>query len=59
MKKRSAPVTRTTTETDIALTFTIDGSGQYAIDTPVAFLTHMLELFTRHGMFDLHLESHR
>ena len=57
MKKRSAPVTRTTTETDIALTLTIDGSGQYAIDTPVAFLTHMLELFSRHGMFDLTLKA--
>ena len=57
MKKRSAPVTRTTTETDIALTFTIDGSGQYAIDTPVPFLTHMLELFSRHGMFDLTIKA--
>jgi imidazoleglycerol-phosphate dehydratase len=57
MKKRSAPVTRTTTETDITLTFTIDGSGQYAIDTPVPFLTHMLELFTRHGMFDCTLKA--
>ena len=57
MKKRSAPVTRTTTETDIALTLTIDGSGQYAIDTPVPFLTHMLELFSRHGMFDLTIKA--
>ncbi len=57
MKKRSAPVTRTTTETDIALTLTIDGSGQYAINTPVPFLTHMLELFSRHGMFDLTIKA--
>jgi len=57
MKKRSAPVTRKTTETDIALTLTIDGSGQYAIDTPVPFLTHMLELFSRHGMFDLTIKA--
>jgi len=57
MKKRSAPVTRTTTETDIALTFSIDGTGQYEIDTPVPFLTHMLELFTRHGMFDFTVKA--
>jgi len=57
MNKRSAPVTRTTTETDITLSLTIDGTGQYAIDTPVPFLTHMLELFTRHGMFDLTLKA--
>jgi imidazoleglycerol-phosphate dehydratase len=57
MKKRSAPVTRKTTETDIALTLTIDGSGQYEISTPVPFLTHMLELFSRHGMFDLELKA--
>jgi imidazoleglycerol-phosphate dehydratase len=57
MEKRSAPVTRTTTETDITLTLTIDGSGQYAIDTPVPFLTHMLELFSRHGMFDLTIKA--
>lgn len=57
MNKRSAPVTRTTTETDIALDFTVDGTGRYEIDTPVAFLTHMLELFARHGMFDLTLKA--
>ena len=57
MDKRSAPVTRTTTETDIELTLTIDGSGQYEINTPVPFLTHMLELFSRHGMFDLDLKA--
>ena len=57
MKKRSAPVSRKTTETDIALTLTIDGSGQYEVNTPVPFLTHMLELFSRHGMFDLELNA--
>jgi len=57
MEKRTAPVTRTTSETDIALSLTVDGTGEYAIDTPVPFLTHMLELFARHGMFDLSLKA--
>ena len=50
---RSAEVTRTTKETDITLALVIDGSGKYAVETGVPFLNHMLELFTKHGFFDL------
>lgn len=50
---REASIERTTSETDIALTLTIDGSGQAVIDTSVGFLDHMLTLFARHGLFDL------
>ncbi len=57
MEKRTAPVTRTTSETDIQLTLTVDGTGRYSVDTPVPFLTHMLELFARHGMFDLTIRA--
>jgi imidazoleglycerol-phosphate dehydratase len=50
---RSAEVTRRTKETDISLTLAIDGAGRYEVETGVPFLNHMLELFTRHGFFDL------
>lgn len=44
---------RKTSETDIKLTLDLDGGGSYDIDTGVGFLDHMLELFARHGRFDL------
>lgn len=44
---------RTTTETDIKLSFEIDGHGTTNIQTGVGFLDHMLTLFTKHGLFDL------
>jgi imidazoleglycerol-phosphate dehydratase len=46
-------VHRTTKETDIAVTVTVDGEGKYEVETGVPFLNHMLELFARHGFFDL------
>lgn len=52
---RKAEVTRNTTETKIHLQLTIDGTGQQSIKTGVGFLDHMLELFVRHGRFDLTL----
>ena len=48
-------VKRKTTETKIALTLTIDGQGAYSVSTGIRFFDHMLELFTRHGGFDLTL----
>jgi imidazoleglycerol-phosphate dehydratase len=53
MTKRSAKVARTTTETDIALTLQLDGTGQTTLNTGVPFLEHMLDLFAKHGHFDL------
>jgi len=50
---RSAVVGRKTTETDIQLSFAIDGGGRYAVETGIPFLDHMLELFSKHGFFDL------
>jgi imidazoleglycerol-phosphate dehydratase len=54
---RTAAVTRTTKETSIRLRLALDGRGQAAIDTGVPFLDHMLELFARHGLFDLTVEA--
>ena len=55
--KRSATFDRRTTETQIKGRFVIDGHGQYAIRTGIRFFDHMLELFTRHGGFDLTLTA--
>lgn len=50
---RSVTVERNTKETQIAIELNLDGTGQYQINTPVGFLNHMLELFAKHGAFDL------
>ena len=52
---RRGTVKRDTTETQIALTLTVDGQGTYKVSTGIRFFDHMLELFTRHGGFDLDL----
>jgi imidazoleglycerol-phosphate dehydratase len=57
MKARSAKVHRRTTETDIRARLNLDGRGRYAVSTGIRFLDHMLELFTRHGGFDLDLRA--
>jgi imidazoleglycerol-phosphate dehydratase len=57
MKPRRAYLERKTAETNIRLRLNLDGRGRYAISTGVRFLDHMLELFTRHGGFDLNLQA--
>lgn len=52
---RKATVKRHTNETDIQLVLVIDGRGTYQVATGVRFFDHMLELFARHGGFDLQL----
>ncbi|WP_237691055.1 imidazoleglycerol-phosphate dehydratase HisB [Paenibacillus caui] len=56
-KSRVAKVSRTTNETDIQLEFGIDGTGQSVLETDVPFLNHMLDLFTKHGQFDLTVKA--
>ncbi|HUY94125.1 MAG TPA: imidazoleglycerol-phosphate dehydratase HisB [Terracidiphilus sp.] len=53
--KRSARMERNTSETRIAIALTIEGSGQFRVSTGIRFFDHMLELFARHGAFDLDL----
>jgi imidazoleglycerol-phosphate dehydratase len=55
--KRGAAFDRRTTETQIKGRLTIDGQGRYKISTGIRFFDHMLELFTRHGGFDLTLAA--
>lgn len=54
---RRAVIDRRTTETQIALTIGLDGKGQYAVSTGIRFLDHMLELFARHGGFNLTVKA--
>ncbi|MGX4199843.1 imidazoleglycerol-phosphate dehydratase HisB [Bacillus sp. JK74] len=54
---RKAERARTTNETDIKLAFEIDGEGKADISTDVPFMTHMLDLFTKHGQFDLTVDA--
>jgi imidazoleglycerol-phosphate dehydratase len=54
---RKARLHRITSETDIALSLTVEGQGRYEISTGIRFLDHMLELFARHGAFDLKLKA--
>jgi imidazoleglycerol-phosphate dehydratase len=50
---RRGVIDRQTTETSIVLTLGLDGQGRYQVSTGIRFLDHMLELFARHGGFDL------
>jgi hypothetical protein len=56
---RKATVERKTKETEVAVEIAIDGSGKSNISTSVPFLDHMLELFARHGLFDLSTSGQR
>src|ERR671933_723758 len=56
MLTRAAEVRRTTKETDVRVSLVLDGSGAAQVSTGVAFLDQMLELFARHGLFDLEVE---
>jgi imidazoleglycerol-phosphate dehydratase len=57
MKRRSARIRRDTKETRIQGALTIEGSGTYNISTGIRFFDHMLELFAKHGGFDLKLKA--
>lgn len=54
---RKTIISRKTGETDISISLNIDGNGKRIIDTPVGFLNHMLDLFGKHGLFDLNIKA--
>ncbi len=51
--ERKAEIKRKTKETDISLALNLDGTGKYSVECPIGFLSHMLDSFCRHGLFDL------
>ena len=53
MLERVSKLTRKTKETDITLSFSVDGTGKSSINTGIGFFNHMLEGFAKHGFFDL------
>ena len=54
---RRAVIDRRTTETSIAMKIDLDGKGKYQVSTGIRFLDHMLELFARHGAFNLTIRA--
>ena len=54
-KTRQSQVSRNTSETDITMKFCIDGTGKAEISTGIGFFDHMLNSFTKHGLFDMNL----
>jgi imidazoleglycerol-phosphate dehydratase len=57
MSTRAAKADRKTTETQIALSVNLDGSGKASLATGIPFLDHMLEQVARHGMLDLDIQA--
>ncbi len=57
MSERSSIITRKTRETDIEISFEIEGTGRYEIETGIPFFNHMLESFSKHGLFDLTIKA--
>ena len=56
LQTRGAEIRRQTKETDVRVALRLDGGGQARINTGIPFLDHMLELFAKHGLFDLEVE---
>jgi imidazoleglycerol-phosphate dehydratase len=54
---RKASITRETKETKVSISLNLDGQGKSAIKTPLKFLNHMLDSFTKHSGFDLKIRA--
>lgn len=57
MSQRTSRIDRNTAETQIQIELGLDGTGRHSISTPLPFFSHMLEAFSRHGMFDLSIAA--
>ena len=57
MDKRTATLKRTTKETDIEISFDIDGAGEANVGSGIGFFDHMLILFAKHGLFSLSVKA--
>jgi imidazoleglycerol-phosphate dehydratase len=56
-KKRASKLRRKTTETDIEVFLSLDGSGEADVKTGIPFMDHMLALFAKHGLFDVRIRA--
>ena len=54
---RTAKIERKTKETDIRIALNLDGTGQAEIETGMPFFNHMLDVFSRHGLFDVKIRA--
>jgi imidazoleglycerol-phosphate dehydratase len=54
---RKAEINRNTKETGISMSLDLDGRGEAALNVPIGFMTHMLNTFARHGLFDLEIRA--
>lgn len=54
---RKKTMSRKTSETEIKISFNIDGNGQFNIETGIEFFNHMLDSFAKHGFFDLEVKA--
>ena len=57
MSDRKAQIIRKTKETEIEIELNLDGTGDYSIQTGIAFLDHMLDLFSKHSLIDLQVTA--
>jgi imidazoleglycerol phosphate dehydratase HisB len=55
--KRISKIVRKTNETEILIDLNVDGNGRSKIETSIGFLNHMLDLFAKHGLFDLYIKA--
>ena len=55
--KRTSKIERETKETKISLQINLDGTGKRKIETNIGFFDHMLDLFSKHGLFDLNIKA--
>jgi len=55
--KRISKIVRKTNETEISINLNVDAIGKRLIDTPIGFLNNMLDLFSKHGLFDLNIKA--
>ena len=56
-QKRTGEIIRETGETKVHVIVSLDGTGKYQVETGIPFLDHMLELFAKHGFFDLEIKA--
>jgi len=57
MKSRTSKIKRTTKETDVTVSFNLEGSGKISVNTGISFLDHLVTAFGKHSMMDLQVKS--